>query len=365
MNKLLSKLDRPLAITMWDYSWLERRWTGGGFENYGRALDELAERGYSCVRIDPYPHLLASGRDQAWELLPVNPQHDWGSPSRISVKVWPALIEFLTLCKERSISVALSSWFRKDIQETRLRIVSPEDHAAVWIKTLSLIEAEGLLDTIVYTDLCNEWPCENFAAFYKQSGPDDWSHPASLTWMREALEHVRKAYPEMPVAFSTVVTWEKYRDTGVEFFDFIESHLWMALQSDFNQRIGYSFQKDPSGFENVRDHAERIFRENQPHWTQFLATLIRDFAAFAQKAQRPVVTTEGWAIVDYKDGPRLDWGWVKELNALAVREASATGAWAAITTSNFAAPQFTGMWQDIEWHQTLNHLIRKGALPQF
>ncbi len=43
---------RPRAITMWDFSWLERRWPGAGYEDWDQALDELAERGYDAVRID-------------------------------------------------------------------------------------------------------------------------------------------------------------------------------------------------------------------------------------------------------------------------------------------------------------------------
>ena len=49
----------PLAIAMWDFSWLERRWPGAGYEDWDKVLDELAERGYNAVRIDAYPHLLA------------------------------------------------------------------------------------------------------------------------------------------------------------------------------------------------------------------------------------------------------------------------------------------------------------------
>jgi hypothetical protein len=50
----------PRAITMWEFSWIERRWPGAGFEDWDRALDELSERGYDAVRIDPFPHLLAT-----------------------------------------------------------------------------------------------------------------------------------------------------------------------------------------------------------------------------------------------------------------------------------------------------------------
>ena len=32
----LTDLRRPAAITMWDFSWLERRWPGGGYEDYSK-----------------------------------------------------------------------------------------------------------------------------------------------------------------------------------------------------------------------------------------------------------------------------------------------------------------------------------------
>jgi len=54
-------VKRPLAITMWDFSWLERRWPGAGYEDTALALDELKARGYDAVRIDAYPHLIEAG----------------------------------------------------------------------------------------------------------------------------------------------------------------------------------------------------------------------------------------------------------------------------------------------------------------
>ena len=38
---LQAKIAYPLAITMWDFSWLERRWPGAGYEDWDVALDEL------------------------------------------------------------------------------------------------------------------------------------------------------------------------------------------------------------------------------------------------------------------------------------------------------------------------------------
>src|SRR5689334_19261386 len=85
---------RPLAITMWDFSWLERRWPGAGYEDWDVALDELKARGYDAVRIDAYPHLIHAGANRTWELLPEWSVQDWGAPARCRVQVQPALNQF-------------------------------------------------------------------------------------------------------------------------------------------------------------------------------------------------------------------------------------------------------------------------------
>ncbi|MDZ7723547.1 MAG: cellulase-like family protein [candidate division KSB1 bacterium] len=64
---------RPRAISMWDFSWIERRWPGAGYENWDVALDELMERGYNAVRIDAFPHLVADNQWKEWTLHKV-----WG-----------------------------------------------------------------------------------------------------------------------------------------------------------------------------------------------------------------------------------------------------------------------------------------------
>src|SRR5690606_14641026 len=120
---------------------------------------------------------------------------------------------------------------------------------------------------------------------------------------------------------------------------------------------------DPRGYRNVADRAERLYRSDPDHWKAGLAAIIDRRVAWSRAQNKPLVTTEGWAIVDYKDGPRLPWGGVMELNAWAVERVVATGRWAAICTSNFAGPQFHGMWRDVEWHQRLTRLIKSGPLP--
>jgi hypothetical protein len=211
-------LTYPLAITMWDFSWLERRWPGAGYESWDEALDGLVLRGYDAVRIDAYPHLVAHDPGRTWELLPEWNQNVWGAPARCRVQVMPALIQFLEKCAVRGLRVGLSTWFRQDLDNLRLRVKSPADLAGIWRATLDAIDRAGLLGTLLYVDLCNE----------------------------------------------------------------------------------------------------------------FLL---------------------------------LHWDWVKDLCERGVRQASASGRWAALGTSNFCGPQFVGMWRDVEWHQRLTEIIHQGRCP--
>jgi len=46
---------------MWDFSWLVRRaGPEAEYSDWGQVLDELVDRGYNCIRIDPFPHLLGT-----------------------------------------------------------------------------------------------------------------------------------------------------------------------------------------------------------------------------------------------------------------------------------------------------------------
>jgi hypothetical protein len=76
----------------------------------------------------------------------------------------------------------------------------------------------------------------------------------------------------------------------------------------------------------------------------------------------PLATTECWGVVDYKDWPLLNWDWVKDMCALGVETAAATGRWSVVATSNFCGPQFAGMWRDVAWHQRLTQLVKRSRL---
>lgn len=351
---------------MWDFSWLERRWPGAGYENWGYALDELVERGYNAVRIDAYPHLIA--RDVQRTLLePVWTVHEWGSPLPIEVAPMPALAEFIAQCGQRNIQVGLSTWFRKDRDDSRLLIKSPEDHAAIWLKTIEHLRAGGVMEHVCYVDLCNEFPGELWAPFFDNRPDSSWVSMTdkSLAWMEAAVQAFRLQAPDVPVTVSLVGFDARVRERW-SFLDFLEPHIWMTQSSDFLERIGGNYNNfDYTGYEAIAAKAAATFRGNRAHWEAKLKERILAWADISRACRRPLVTTECWAIVNYRDWPGLDWGWVKDLCAFGVDEALKTGCWAGVATSNFCGPQFAGMWSDVAWHQRLTGRIRNAVVAPF
>jgi sugar-binding cellulase-like protein len=361
----LVNIPHPLAITMWDFSWLERRWPGAGYEDWDLILDELQERGYDAVRIDPYPHLLAVDQEKEWELLPVWTQQAWGSPALNRVIIQPALNQFLAKCKARAIKVALSSWFRQDRDNLRMLLKTPQDLGRVWRHTLDSIADAGLLDTLLYVDLCNEFPRPWCAPFFapqvdtKEGGARNT--PDGRRWMHDAIAVVRTAYPELEYSFSFISEIESQQD--VSFLDFLELHLFMTMWSDFDEQVGYTYEFDDSqGYAHLVQKGEVLYRSDPQKWKNALSYGIELAAEWSRSAHKPLITTEGWGVINYKDWPLLDWEWVKELCEYGVRQASATGRWVAMATSSFCGPQFVGMWRDVNWHRRLTDRIHHGPL---
>lgn len=360
----------PLAITMWDFSWLERRWDGAGYQDWDRALDELAERGYDAVRIDAFPHLVAADPERTWRLLPVWHFESWGATEPVSVRVLPGLLDFIRACADRGLRVALSSWFRKDEHDVRSRIRTPADLARIWDVTLSAIEDAGLADAVYFVDLVNEWPLAMWAPFLygNDASAETLSRgdTAVQTWANEAISTLRSAHPRYRYTLSGCTETTGAPGEDLSELDLLEPHVWMTPQAttDFYAEIGYDLhhsQFDPRAYEPLSGPAERLYRSDPQRWAGHLTEHIGEVAAWSRATGKPLVTTECWGIVNYKDGPGRDWGWVKELCEIGVRAALATGRWEALATSNFCGPQFDGMWRDIAWHRRMTDAIHAGV----
>jgi hypothetical protein len=359
---------RPYAITMWDFSWLERRWPGAGYEDWDLALDELAERGYDAVRIDAFPHLVSADPDRQWDILPTWNQTSWGAQSLTRVRIIPALLEFIGKCRDRGIMVGLSTWYRQDPDDIRLRIKTPADQAKIWIDTLGHIDRAGLLDAILYVDFCNEFPIP-FWTPYLYGGIEGEELPRKserlTTWMRDSIALAREHYPDEDYTFSFCTQYRDWAEQDVGMLDLLEPHVWMShpSTSDWNKVVGYDFQKfSPEGFDNIVARGEKTYRDNKVRYDKALTDEIANMAAWSRASGKRLITTECWSVVDYKDWPLLDWGWIKDLCELGVTEAAKTGRWVGIATSNFCGPQFVGMWRDKNWHQRLTKLIKSSAV---
>jgi hypothetical protein len=361
--------ERPLAITMWDFSWLERRWPGAGYEDWGLALDELVERGYDSVRIDAYPHLVSAAPHATWELVPAWNQTSWGAQSRTWVTVLPDLLDFIAAAHARGVRVALSSWYREDATNAQMSIRTPHDQARIWIDTLGHIESAGLLDAIVFVDLCNEFPGNPWSSYLYENWESDEmasrTEPRIREWMNESIRELRASFPSLDYTYSFSREYDNWHDQDVSEYDLLEPHVWMSHPetSDFHDLIGYHFERfDPRGFDNIVLNAKSEYFANRAKYDSALFAEIDLVADWSRSTGLGLITTECWALVDYKDWPGLDWAWIKDLTELGLTRAAATGRWIGMATSNFCGPQFVGMWRDVEWHQRLTSLIKNSPI---
>lgn len=350
-------IEKPLAITMWDFSWIERRWPGAGFEDWDKALSELVERGYDAVRIEAYPQLIAKDISKEWTLKPVWNTQDWGSPMVNKIRLENDFRVFLASCRRHGVRVALSSWFREDEDNTRMEIRTPKEHAEIWIKTLDYIKEWGELDNILYVDLCNEFPLRLWIPFLGGAEEESRTSALASNWMKEAVAIFKEAYPQIPVTFSYTVPYPDVNE-DVSFLDFLEVHIWMAQVSDYYDKVGYRYERfDDAGYMNMALKGKEIYIKEKRHYMQCLVDGIVKLSQWSENSGKPLITTECWSVVDYKDGPLLEWDWVLELNRLGVETAATLGCWAGIATSNFCAPQFVGMWREKKWHQKMTEFI--------
>ncbi|MEO6510947.1 MAG: cellulase-like family protein, partial [Nocardioides sp.] len=298
----------------------------------------------------------------------------------------PALVEFVAAAARHGVRVALSSWYREDRTNARMAIRTPEDLGAAWVATLRHLDDAGLLDQVLYVDLCNEFPMAPSApwlygdhvlrALVRRQPPaadldalvgPQLSRTSSeaVGWMARSIALVRAAYPDLDYTFSfcdELVTW---RDQDVSMLDVLEPHIWMSSNelSDFDERVGYGYQGfDPAGYDALVAHARTVYEGDRERYDDALFRTIDAAADWSRASGRALYTTECWAVTDWKDWPGLDWDWILDVNERAVERVVTTGRWVGIATSNHCGPQFAGTWREVAWHQRLTGLIRSAPV---
>ena len=381
--------DLKYAAAMWDFSWLVRR-TGdeAEYEDWDKVLDELAERGYNCIRMYAFPHLVAKGRDgrlvEQFTILPQRDDFMWGNHNPVQVEPRTALVEFIEKAAERGIYVGLSSWYNRDTLDRFDMIQSPQDFARMWLETLDLLNEAGLHDRIVWVDICNEFPLSRwapgpYADIFRSKRLGDLWMVRNLTrrwdegvkqriksYFDGAIAPVRERYPDLKYTFSfQAIGSRQIQQIDISSFDVAEVHIWvsdymkgMVATGQLLTHIGF-----PHYPRNVKIHARRIaslYPKNREEYIRMLEARIEFWAEWGKKNSVPLFTTEAWGPINYDDitpgGTGGEWEWVKDIAEQGVRMASERG-WKGMCTSNFCQPHFRGMWADIGWHKRMTDLI--------
>ena len=380
------------AVTMWEFSWLVRRMGNEAeYADWDKVLDELAERGYNCIRLDAFPHLVAKGPDgkvvKQFTILPQSSGFMWGNHRPVQVEPRSALVEFIGKAADRGIYVGLSSWYNRDTLGRVHMIQSPEDYARIWLETLDLLSDAGLHGRIVWVDICNEFPLSRWAPgpyaniFQSKRFGDLWMvlnlsrkwdegvKQRMKNYFDGAITPLRKKYPALKYTFSfQALGSRQMREIDVNAFDLAEVHIWVSDYMKWMFRTGQvlmhvGFPKYPM---NLRIHAKRmanLYLKHREEYVRMLEARIDFWAEWGKKNGLPLFTTEAWGPINYSDiapaGTGAEWDWVKDIAEHGVRMASERG-WQGICTSNFCQPQFPGMWADVGWHRRITDLILRG-----
>ncbi|WP_413803708.1 cellulase-like family protein [Streptomyces iranensis] len=375
------------SVTMWDYSWLLRRF--GDEAEYAdgeRVLDELAERGYDVVRIDAFPHWIAADssgrRPDEITALPQPPGFMWGNHSAVTVRPREALIEFLAGLRRRGIQAGLSTWFTPDSTGRAAQVVTPADLSRIWLETLGVIQGAGLSDVVAYVDLCNEWPAwapgiakhlfGEIQSVFALNEPFTQEQIRLIDSYQESLIAVKRQFPGIPVTFSYYlrgVTPPLSTDVmrlSTAAFDLAEPHLWLAAGCPrFVARTEWTgdFENDVRGLAEHQNLVQRYYPAERDIFLAELEALLDVWQDWAADRGLPLWTTEGWASVGWS--PELvpgwsGWDYVKDVAEHAVGMALERG-WQGICTSNFSQPHHAGMWADAGWHRAQTARIRGGG----
>ncbi|MEU7892305.1 cellulase-like family protein [Nonomuraea sp. NPDC049152] len=108
----------------------------------------------------------------------------------------------------------------------------------------------------------------------------------------------------------------------------------------------------------LAEKARALYESDRERWNAELVAKVESLAEWSRVSGKPLMTTECWALIFWKDGPGLDWDWIKDLAEVGIGAAVATGRFTALATSNFCSPQFRGMWDDVAWHRRMTALIK-------
>jgi len=397
----LSELKKPLAIAMWDYSWLLRHHKYGSFEDWNKVLNELVERGYNAIRIDCMPQFVAAGNDgklqeEFFHKREVWKPAYWGNQFSMYSRPREALLEFMKKCEQKAVRVGLATWFMGHGTERNLEFKGIDGFVRAWDETLEFLKQNDLLKNVIYVDLLNEYPLwHGFEWFkkemnlrgneklFRENNPDA-NVPDEVFQKRKGkgytilqqefyqgfidtvISTLKKKWPQL--TFFTSQTGgggegALWKQIDFKNFGAIDAHFWFTQNSEFTSKTAvaglnmFRTQKD-SGFKEGYENALKYWRKNEQKLAGWMEEKIKYVGDLGKKYSIPIGNTEGWGAVFWQDHPLLGWEFIKEAADVAV-DISLKHGYKFICTSNFTHPQFEGIWRDLAWHRQITERIKK------
>ena len=398
----VGKLKKPVAIAMWDYTWLLRHHKYGSFEDWDKVLDGLVERGYNAIRMDCFPQFVAADKEGKIQEEFFNIRESWkpaywGNQFSEYTRPREGLVEFVQKCNERNIYLGLSTWFMAHGTNRPEQFTGIEGLVRAWDETLQFMNEHDLLGNAIYVDLLNEYPLWNGYEWFKKEmnlrGNEKLfkeNNPDANVPDEVFMKRKNSGYTELQQEFyqnfiDSVIAQLKNKWPGLSFFASqtggggggtlwkqldhssfaaIDPHFWFSQNSQFNSNTPVSglnmfrSEKD-SKFKVGYDKTYKYWKEHEQELADWMESRIEYASSLGKKYGIPVGNTEGWGAVFWQDHPLLSWDFIKEAGDVAV-DLSIKHGYKFICTSNFTHPQFEGMWRDVKWHQQITDRIKRG-----
>lgn len=365
-----SDLDpQRLTIAMWDFAYLGRHRPGQSMANFPAVLSGLAERGYNCVRIDPFPQLpgylddpskVYRFPDQGRPYIP------WGWNDGFEMPVGQTVIEFMEEVHRQGLRTILSAWWLlSGMPEESVKVTSLEQGAELFVKLLEKWKSRFGFEGLAYVDLCNELPyfIHGFLDQAKAEVNMEWWNGQPFTseqagWlaneMNPPLAALQRAFPELLFTISMHGD-TRWLQVPVE-CDCLDIHFYGAADSRWANRT--RFGDFTSKFFTDRswqaEFSER-WRKSKPAWPMFRARqrgLMAAFANWSRQRGMPLTTTEGWSAWYADNTPDYDYGPLIAWSEWALEDAVEYGFW-GWTSHSYIQPQYGPLWDNIAWHQKL------------
>lgn len=378
---LLKNREKPLAIAMWDFSWM----LAEGFGDIVKALDELAERGYDAVRIDVFPASLHTHMEKGTTCFTYSGTGErntvWGNAYEVKINT-PEKVELIFReCIKRRIHIAISSWIGFAAEDNS--DIDLDGFIRMWDNTLQFLQERDLLHNILYVDLMNEYPvCNGFnwlrtKALNKEekkelTGLEHVQVDASLKfddaeaaiWREisgKLLDYFHDKWTDLDFTVSIIApTYSFQVDKYVEAekLDTLDAHLWIAFHGDFF--ADFHLRDIYTDEEHLKMHAElfALFDRDREKYARWLDEGIAGYAAIADRYGITLGNTEGWGLVVWRERPSVNWEFMRIAAEMVIPICKKYKCFKYICTSNFTHPMFPSLWADVVWHRKVTDRIK-------